>query len=97
MKQFPNELKFKKYHKANYSFNYLKDRKNFFLNKGMYGLQALSSGKLTFRHIEACRRSIRRGLKKKGDIFIRPFTSVPVSRKAVASRMGKVRVLYHFG
>jgi large subunit ribosomal protein L16 len=68
---------------------YLLERKNFFLYHGILGLQSLSFGKLKYRQIEACRRTIRRGLRKKGKIFIRVFTGIPVSEKAKASRMGK--------
>lgn len=89
MKRNPSNLKYKKYHKVNISYRSLIDRKNFFLIRGAYGLQALHAGTLTWQQIEACRRALRRGLKKKGAIYIRPFTSAPISRKSVASRMGK--------
>ena len=91
MKQFPSNLKFKKYHKVNYSFKHLLDRKRFFLIKGNYGLKSEEAGKITGKQIESCRRTLRRGLKKTGHIFIRLFTNTPVTRKSVASRMGKVK------
>lgn len=56
---------------------------------GFSGIQAEGFGKLTFRQLEACRRTLRRGLKKTGKIWIRPFTSVPITKKSIASRMGK--------
>ena len=89
MKQFPNNLKFKKYHKVNYFYIKLLDNKNFFLKFGQYGIQSLSASKLNFRQIEACRRTIKRGLSKLGFIFIRVFTNVPLTKKPVSSRMGK--------
>jgi large subunit ribosomal protein L16 len=89
MKQFPNNLKYKKYHKINDSFLTLVDKKNFYLIKGQFGIQAVESGKLTFKHIESCRRTIKRGLKKQGEIYIRIFTSIPVTKKPIAVRMGK--------
>lgn len=89
MKQFPSNLKYKKYHKINDSFLTLLDKKNFFLIKGQFGIQSLEAGKLTFKNIESCRRTIKRGLRKKGDIFIRVFTSIPVTKKPIAVRMGK--------
>jgi len=89
MKQFPSNLKYKKYHKINSSYMYLLEQKNFFLYYGLFGLQSLSYGKLKYKQIEACRRTIRRGLKKQGKIFIRVFTSVAVSKKPIGTRMGK--------
>jgi hypothetical protein len=60
---------------------------------GQYGLQSLNYGKLNFKQIEACRRTIKRGLKKIGFLFLRVFTGVPVTKKPIATRMGKVKVL----
>lgn len=59
-----------------------------------YAIQAQESGKLTFKQIESCRRALRRGLGKSARILFRIFTSVPVSKKPIASRMGKVKVLF---
>lgn len=89
MKQFPNNLKWKKYHKVNYSFIYLLERKSFYPFFGRYGLKALKSGKLTFVQIEACRKTLKRGLRKKGSLWIKVFTWVPVTKKSVGVRMGK--------
>jgi len=89
MKQLPSNYIYKKCHKANYSYATLLDRKNFFLVSGQYGLQCLHFGKLTFKQIEACRRTIRRGLKKLGFLFIKVFTGIPITKKPIATRMGK--------
>ena len=89
MKEFPSNLIYKKNHKINYSYIKLLDRKNFFLSYGQFGLQSLNYGKLTFKQIESCRITIRRGLKKLGFIFIRIFTGIPVTKKPLATRMGK--------
>lgn len=89
MKQFPSNLKYKKYHKINDSYMYLLEKKNFFLYYGRFGIQSLDFGKLKLKQIEACRRTMRRGLKKRGKIFIRVFTNVPISKKPMGSRMGK--------
>lgn len=89
MKQFPNNLKFKKYHKANYFYNKTKEKKSFFLTNGDYAIQSLESGKIHFKQIESCRRTIKRGLKKLGVLWIKLFTSIPVTKKSLASRMGK--------
>jgi len=49
----------------------------------------MEAGKLTFKHIEACRRALRRSLGKKTKILFRVFTGIPVSEKPMAARMGK--------
>jgi len=89
MKQFPNNLKFKKYHKVNRFFTVGKEKKVFFPLDGEYGLQCLEAGKLKFKQIEACRRTIKRGLSKKDNLWIKIFTDAPVTKKASSSRMGK--------
>jgi len=89
MKQFPNNLKFKKYHKVNFFFSKSLEKKLFFPVNGEYGIQSLEAGKLQFKQIESCRRTIKRGLKKLGVLWIKLFTSVPITKKSIASRMGK--------
>lgn len=89
MKQQPSRLKYKKYHKPSSSSLYLKEQKNFIPLKGQFGLKILENGKLTYNQIEACRKSIRRMLKKNGIIFIRVFTYASLTKKPLASRMGK--------
>jgi large subunit ribosomal protein L16 len=44
---------------------------------------------LTAKQLESCRRTLRRTLGKTAKIWLRPFTSIPVSSKGIASRMGK--------
>lgn len=89
MKQFPNNLKFKKYHKINKFYKFVTEKKIFFPLDGQYGLQSLESGKVRFKQIEACRRTIKRGLMKKDNLWIKIFTDIPVTKKASSSRMGK--------
>jgi large subunit ribosomal protein L16 len=89
MKQQPSRLKYRKNHKVSSSFLLLKDRKNFLPIKGRFALKSLQAGKLKFKQIEAGRKSIRRNVNKKGNIFIRPFTGRSVTRKPIAVRMGK--------
>lgn len=64
MKTFPNNLEYKKYHKVNKNFLTLLEQKFFFPLEGNFAIQAAESGKLTYKQIEACRRTIRRGLGK---------------------------------
>jgi ribosomal protein L16/L10AE len=68
MKQQPSRLKFKKNHKVSFSFFHLKDHKNFFPIYGKYALKSIEPGKLTFKQIEAGRKSIRRNVNKKAKI-----------------------------
>ena len=49
------------------------------LSFGMFGLKALSSGRLKANQIEAARRSISRNLKREGKLWIRVFPQIPVS------------------
>lgn len=89
MKAYPKNLKFKKYHKVNFFFSKIIDSKNFFLLNGQYGLQSLEFGKIKYKHIESCRRTIKRGLKKLGFLWIKLFTDISVTKKSIAVRMGK--------
>lgn len=89
MKQNPSRLKYKKNHKPASSNLFLSEQKNFNAIKGNLMLKALENGKLTYSQIEACRKTIRRVLKKQGIVFLRVFTNVSITKKPIASRMGK--------
>ncbi len=91
MKAFPNiqNWRFKKLHKPGSSFFFLKERKIFLPLRYEYAIQALEAGKLTYKQLESCRRTLRRGLGKAANIYFCIFPSVPVSKKPIAARMGK--------
>ena len=55
---------------------------------GEYGLQALEPGWITARQIEAARRSIVRGMKRRGKVWIRIFPYKPYTHKPPETRMG---------
>jgi large subunit ribosomal protein L16 len=59
------------------------------INFGEYGLKALERGKITARQIEAARRAMTRHVKRQGQIWIRIFPDVPVTKKPLEVRMGK--------
>lgn len=59
------------------------------LSFGDYGLQALESGWITNRQIEAARIAMTRHVKRGGKIWIRIFPHKPVSKKPAETRMGK--------
>lgn len=55
---------------------------------GEYGLQALEPGWVTARQLEAARRAIVRGMRRRGKIWIRVFPDKPVTHKPAETRMG---------
>jgi large subunit ribosomal protein L16 len=56
---------------------------------GDYGLQALGTGFLSARQIEAARIAMTRHIKRGGKVWIRLFPDKPVSKKPAETRMGK--------
>ncbi|MCH2185492.1 50S ribosomal protein L16, partial [Myxococcota bacterium] len=56
---------------------------------GDYGLQALTSGFVTARQIEAARIAMTRHIKRGGKVWIRIFPDKPISKKPAETRMGK--------
>ena len=56
---------------------------------GSYGLQALDRGWITGTQIEAARVAISRGMKRKGNMWIRIFPQKSVTKKPLEVRMGK--------
>ncbi len=56
---------------------------------GDYGLQALGTGFITARQIEAARIAMTRHIKRGGKVWIRLFPDKPVSKKPAETRMGK--------
>ena len=55
---------------------------------GDYGLQALETGWVTARQIEAARVAMTRHVKRGGKIWIRVFPDKPVTKKPAEVRMG---------
>ena len=56
---------------------------------GNFGLQALESGKITARQIEAARVAMTRHAKRGGKVWIRLFPDKPMSKRPPETRMGK--------
>jgi len=56
---------------------------------GEYGLQALESGRITSRQIEASRRAIAHSLQRGGKVWIRVFPHFPITSKGNEMPMGK--------
>jgi large subunit ribosomal protein L16 len=95
MKQQPSRLKYKKYHKPSSSSLYLLEQKNIIPNRGFLALKALENKRITFNQLEACRKSVRRILKKNGLVFLRIFTYHSITKKPLATRMGKGKGTHH--
>ena len=56
---------------------------------GDFGLQALETGWVTARQIEAGRIAISRHVKRGGKVWIRIFPDKPITKKPLETRMGK--------
>jgi len=95
MKQQPSRLKYKKYHKPSLSCLLLSEQKNVIPIKGQLALKSLENKRVTYNQLEACRKSIKRMLKKNGLVFIRIFTYHSITKKPLASRMGKGKGGHH--
>ena len=95
MKQYPSRLKYKKYHKPSSSCLHLFEQKNIIPIKGQLALKALENKRITYNQLEACRKSVRRILKKNGLVFLRIFTYHSITKKPLASRMGKGKGTHH--
>ncbi|MGE5259106.1 MAG: 50S ribosomal protein L16 [Hyphomicrobiales bacterium] len=64
-------------------------RRGSLLNFGEFGLQAVGSGWVNAREIEAARIAMTRYVKRGGRIWIRVFPDKPYTKKPAETRMGK--------
>src|SRR5438094_3937040 len=55
---------------------------------GHYGLKAMEPERVTARQIEAARRALTRHMKRSGQVWIRVYPDVPVTKKPLEVRMG---------
>jgi large subunit ribosomal protein L16 len=55
---------------------------------GDFGLKAVSRARMTARELEAARRAMTRYVKRGGQIWVRVFPDVPISKKPLEVRMG---------
>ena len=55
---------------------------------GDFGLKAIDRARMTAREIEAARRAMARAVKRGGQIWVRVFPDVPVTKKPLEVRMG---------
>ena len=82
----PNKVKYRKMHRGSRKGTAQRGNKVSF---GSYGLQALDRGWITGPQIEAARVAISRGMKRKGNMWIRIFPQKSVTKKPLEVRMGK--------
>lgn len=56
---------------------------------GDFALKILESGRVTARQIEAVRVVITRTMQRKGQVWLRAFPDIPITKKPAEVRMGK--------
>ena len=84
---YPKRTKFRKYFKGR--TNALKTNVGSNLDKGLFGIQACKSGRISYQTIEAARRAISRKFRRNGQIWVKIFADIPVTSKPTEVRMGK--------
>ena len=84
----PKTTKFSKYHKGKISLK-PKNIQCYQLQYGICGLKALESGRLTAKHLETVRKTIKKVIKKTGKLWINVFPHFGISSKPNENRMGK--------
>jgi len=82
----PNKTKYSKSQKQKI---HGKKRNGHILYFGNYGLQSLKAGRITQYQLEACRKFLRKKIKKQGKLWINIFPHWPLTKKATGVRMGK--------
>ena len=82
----PKKMKFRKRHKGRIKGEAQCGNTLAF---GDYGLMALEGGKVSARQIEAARIAMTRQTKRGGQVWIKIFPDVPVTKKPAEVRMGK--------
>ncbi len=81
----PNRTKFKKQRKGRLRG---KARRGNTLSFGSFGLQAVETGMLSARQIEAARRTLARSIRRRGKIWISVFPDKPITQRPAEVRMG---------
>lgn len=83
----PKKTKYRKCHKMPLKKGYC--YKACQVRLGDFGLQAVTSGIITDKQIEAARRAINRQIKQSGKTHIRVLADKPVTRKPNEVKLGK--------
>ena len=82
----PRKVKYRKHHRGRMKGE-SKGAKD--LAFGEFGIQALESGWITARQIEAARIAMTRHIKRGGKVWINVFPDKSVTKKPAETRMGK--------
>ncbi|TNE51589.1 MAG: 50S ribosomal protein L16 [Deltaproteobacteria bacterium] len=82
----PKRTKFRKRHKGRHR---KRAKRGTELNFGDFGLQAVGTGWMTARQIEAGRIAMTRHVKRVGKVWIRVFPDKPITEKPAETRMGR--------
>ena len=82
----PKKVKWRRVHRGGYGgFSYRGSQLNF----GDYALAVTQAGRITARQIEASRIAISRSVKRGGNMWVRIFPDLPITKKPAEVRMGK--------
>ena len=82
----PSRTKYRRVHRLPYEG---RSKGNLTLDKGTFGLQALEGAWITANQIEAARVAMTRYMKRGGKVWINIFPHLPLTSKAIGTRMGK--------
>jgi len=83
----PKRMKFRRYHRGSLKSDAW-TTKGSRLAFGDFGIQALETGWITSRQIEAGRRVMTRYARRGGKLWIRIFPDKPITLRAAETRMG---------
>ena len=82
----PSRTKYRRVHRLPYDG---KAKGNTKLTNGEYGLQAKEGAWITSNQIEVARIAMTRYMKRGGKVWITIFPHLPLTSKAIGTRMGK--------
>lgn len=82
----PKKVKWRRQHRGGYA-GFATRGAN--LNFGDFGLAVIQAGRISSRQIEASRIAISRSVKRGGNLWIRIFPHLPITKKPAEVRMGK--------
>lgn len=58
-------------------------------SNGNFALRSVENGRISASEIEACKKYIKKTIKKKGKLLSRVYTYLPLTKKPGETRMGK--------
>ena len=82
----PKRVKWRRQHRGDYRGLAYRGSS---LNFGDYALIVTEAGRITSRQIEASRIAVSRSVKRGGNLWIRIFPHLPITKKPIQVRMGK--------